>query len=234
MSDPIRIALVAEGPTDRIVLEAAIRRLLGDTPFKIQQLQPEESLGFLSPGCGLGWGGVYRWCRKAVERSGGEIENDILFRTYRILIVHLDADVGEEEYSNAGIDDMENDLPCAEPCPPASDTTNRLRSTLLRWLGRATTPANTVLCTPSRNTESWVLCALYPGDAVVTSGTLECFESPETRLQAKPLRGRIISGGKKHLASYRARQDEICTAWPTVREICSEADRFSIEFLAVL
>ena len=46
MSDPIRIALVAEGPTDGIVIGAAIGSILGTKPFILKQLQPEESLAF--------------------------------------------------------------------------------------------------------------------------------------------------------------------------------------------
>ena len=47
MSEVLRVAVVAEGPTDRIVLEAAIAHLLGDRPFVLRQLQPEESVALL-------------------------------------------------------------------------------------------------------------------------------------------------------------------------------------------
>ncbi len=230
MSDPVRIALVAEGPTDKIVIEAAIRGILGDTPFIIQQLQPEQSQVFLDPAIGTGWGGVYRWCRKAVERASGLIEQDILFATYRMLILHLDAEVAAESYGNAGIIDSENDLPFAEPCPPASATTDQLRLILLRWIGRATLPARTVLCTPSKNTEAWVLCALYPKDGIVTAGGVECFGSPENRLNAKPQDGKVIRSGKKHSEAYKKRAHEISGAWNRLRNLCSEAERFSRDF----
>ena len=65
MSDRLRIALVAEGPTDRIVIEAALRSTLGSRPFVLNQFQPVGSVAF-GP-MGSGWSGVYRWCQQAVS-----------------------------------------------------------------------------------------------------------------------------------------------------------------------
>lgn len=57
MSDPLHIALVVEGPTDRIVIEAVLKAMLRDRAFVITQLQPEGSVAF--GGLGAGWVGVY-------------------------------------------------------------------------------------------------------------------------------------------------------------------------------
>ena len=65
MSDRLRIALVAEGSTDRVVIEAALRFILGSRPFVLNQLQPVGSVAF-GP-MGAGWSGVYRWCQQAVS-----------------------------------------------------------------------------------------------------------------------------------------------------------------------
>ena len=226
MSDPVRIALVAEGPTDKIVIGAAIRNILGETPFILQQLQPEESLAFVSAENGTGWGGVYRWCRKAA-RPEGIAQTDILFATYRALVLHLDAEVAAESYANAGIVQDIDDLPCAEPCPPAASTTGRLRNVMLRWLGQRAALPRIVLCTPSKSTETWVLCALYPADRDVVAGRHECLANPHHRLQSKPHKGRLVTGNKKQLNVYKLRYEEISAAWPTVRSICIEAERFS-------
>src|SRR5712664_1804625 len=102
MSDPLRIALVGEGPTDGIVISAALESMLAERSFILKQLQPEESLPF-GP-LGTGWVGVYKWCRQAVARSGG-LRNDVLYHEYDILILQLDADVADEEYSNGGIEE---------------------------------------------------------------------------------------------------------------------------------
>ena len=42
MSDPLRIALVAEGPTDGVVIESALRAMLNDRPFVLNQIFPED------------------------------------------------------------------------------------------------------------------------------------------------------------------------------------------------
>ena len=232
MSEPLLVAFVGEGPTDRIVVEAAIANLVGDRHFILKQLQPEESLAFGV--LGTGWGGVYRWCHQAARRAGGAMRNDPLFVTYDLLVLHLDAEVATENYANAGINDPANDLPCDQPCPPASATTNALRVVLLHWVGETAVPPKTVLCTPSKSTETWVLCSLYPLDGAVLSGGVECEPSPDTRLQAKPARGRVITGGKKIVAKYRDRAHEITVAWAQVRNRCTEAERFSTELLALV
>ncbi len=228
MSEPLRFALVAEGPTDKVVIEAAIGSLLGARPFILKQLQPEESLAFNQ--LRGGWGGVYHWCRQAAARAGGALSHDPLFVTFDVLILHLDADVAENCYADGGIEDSVNDLPCDRPCPPPDQTTNALRTVLLRWVGETQLPPKTVVSMPSKSTEAWVLSALYPEDSVVVSGTLECSPTPHLRLQAQPVQGRLVPGGKKILKMYRQRGPEICAAWPQVRVRCTEADRFSNDF----
>ena len=230
MSSPFRVAVVAEGPTDKIVIEAAISNIFGGQPFILRQLQPEESLAF-SP-IGTGWGGVYRWCRQASTRAGGPIRHDPLFLTYDLLILHLDAEVASESYANAGITDPANDLPCSKPCPPPEASTDALRDVMLRWIGETGMPPKTVLCTPSTMTETWVLCALYPDVAAAIPGNLECFQTPDHRLQAQPKVGRLVRGGKKDRRMYQKRAGEIAQAWDRVRHHCSEAGKFSTDLTA--
>ena len=40
MSEPVRIAVAVEGPTDAIVLRAILKALLRDMEFQFQTLQP--------------------------------------------------------------------------------------------------------------------------------------------------------------------------------------------------
>jgi hypothetical protein len=141
--------------------------------------------------------------------------------------LHLDAEVAGENYANAGITDPVNDLPCSKPCPPPEASTNALRDVMLRWIGEAHVPPKTVLCTPSMQTETWVLCALYPRVAVAIPGNLECFRTPDRRLQAQPQAGRLVRSGKKNRGMYQKRAGEVAQAWDQVRRNCSEAERFS-------
>jgi hypothetical protein len=77
--------------------------------------------------------------------------------------------------------------------------------------------------------------ALYPSDPIVAAGNVECRENPELLLQGKPANDRLVSSGKKDHRRYKAKFAEIADAWSLARQVCpSEAQRFSIEFLAAV
>lgn len=231
MSD-LRVALVCEGPTDTIVINAAVTSLLGGRNFVLNQLQPEESIAF-GP-TGTGWVGVYNWCQQAAEQGGGSVSGNPLFDTYDVLLIHLDADVAEMTYASGNIVTTATDLPCSMPCPPPSASTNNLRTAIISWLGERVTPPSTVFCTPSKSTEAWVLAALFPLDATVRSSRLECHHEPANLLSAKPARSRLVRPGKKIRQRYQDKAGNVVGAWATVRKICTEAERFSTEFLVTI
>lgn len=56
MSNPLRIALVAEGTTEFEVIQAALQAILSPRSFVLTKLQPEET----KPEMGTGWGGVLK------------------------------------------------------------------------------------------------------------------------------------------------------------------------------
>ena len=232
MSEPLRIALVAEGPTDRVVIASAFRAILGKRAFVLTQLHPEGSLVFGE--MGTGWAGVYRWCRNSAARGGGHLGRDALvFQNYELLILHLDAGVAGENYANGSITARPEDgsLPCELPCPPASATTNALRAVLLTWCGEISLPARVVVCMPSKSTEAWVVAALFPNDLALLKG-IECFPKPETRLGQQPKKHRF----RKRAQDYEDRSEEFKETWPglVVPGVLGEARRFQQEFLAAL
>jgi hypothetical protein len=228
MSEPLKVALVVEGPTDRVVIESAISRVLEERAFVPTQLQPEQSAAF-GP-FGAGWGGVFRWCQQAARRGGGCLSGDLLFNSFDVLVLHLDADVADSSYADLSIQDGFDDLPCAEPCPPPGATTRRLRRVLLGWAGETKTPRRIVVCIPSKSIEAWVLAALYPNDPAVQSGDLECLPDPEVRLGQQPIRRRI----RKSVADYKNRSEALREGWPRVTTTCREAQRFSNDFRTVV
>jgi hypothetical protein len=230
MSDYLKVAMVVEGPTDMVVIDAAISQIIGARDYVPTRLQPDsESSAFGRTG--TGWGGVFRWCQQVAGRGGGSLSgDDLIFKNYDVLIIHLDADVAGQRYGNANIPLGFDDLPCGEPCPPASDTTDALRRVLLNWAGETQTPARTVLCIPSKTTEAWVLVALFPNDKVVRSGDLECLEGPESRLKQQP-KGRRI---RKTVAEYERRSKELQQAWERVMSVCTEARRFNDDLKAAI
>ena len=232
MSDPLRIALVAEGPTDGVLIEAALRSMLQDYPFILKQIFPEGSVGFGD--VGSGWVGVYRWCHQSATRGSGRLQDDALvFQNYDLLLLHLDADVAGGRYDQGSIIPQASDgaLPCEHGCPPPSDTTNALRAVLLSWCGEAAAPDQTVICMPSKSTEAWIIAALFPHDQAMAQG-IECYPTPERRLGQQLKAQRI----RKRKRDYEDRAKEFEEAWPTLTSAdgLGEAHRFQFEFLEAL
>jgi hypothetical protein len=232
MSDPLRVALVAEGPTDRVVVEAALRSMLSERPFVLNQIFPEGSTSFGE--LGTGWVGVYRWCHQSARRGNGHLSADrLLFQNCDLLILHLDADVAEYDYNDGAIHPgpRDHELPCALDCPPPSDTTNALRDVLLSWCGETAAPPRTVVCMPSKSTEAWVVAALFPSDRAMARG-IECYSNPASRLAQQPKAIRV----RKTESDYQGRAETIKEAWPrlTARNALGEARRFQCEFLSAL
>lgn len=233
MSSMMTIALVAEGVTDYEVLRAAVESMLGERSFDLKILQPEGSVAFSGGGnagpFGGGWKGVYQWCLQAADRGDGQLRNDPLFLHYDLLLIHLDADVASEDPANTVIDPipaLAGILPCEEDCPPPSATTDRLRQAILTWLGEAATPPKTILCTPSKNTEAWVIAMVFPEDSEMAKPNWECHPTPDTRLAQQPKSHRIA----KKRADYQARSAEFKDGWPAAVARLSEARRFQDEF----
>lgn len=237
MSDTLRIALVAEGVTDYEVLNAAIESMLNGQSFVLTLFQPEGSMAFSGGGnvgsFGGGWKGVYRWCLQATQRSGGKLSDDPLFLGYDLLLLHLDADVADEDPSNSLIfpmPELAGVLPCYQPCPPPSATTDALRKVILSWVGEAQTPPKTVLCTPSKSTEAWVMAAVFPKDKEVVKPGWECYPKPENRLGQQAKAKRFA----KHQQDYATRRYELQAGWPSVVARLTEARRFQNDFMTAI
>lgn len=231
----MRIGLVAEGITDFVVLKSAIESMLDGRSFDLKLLQPEGSVAFAGRGqagaLGGGWKGVYRWCVQAASRGGGALRDDPLFAGYDLLILHLDADVACADPANdvvAPIPELAGTLPCEQDCPPPGATTEALRLVILSWVGESEVPSRTVLCTPSKSTESWVLAALFPKDQEMRRKGWECHPNPAARLAQQPKRQRI----SKSRSDYEARALDLRRLWPDISMKLSEAERFRKEFLA--
>lgn len=148
-----------------------------------------------------------------------------------MVVIQVDADVARMKYKDYGIKDAPNDdLPCEQDCPPPSATTDALRAVMLGWLDEPDMPPRAVLCTPSRNIETWVLVGLFPGNEQARKANIECRWGLEVQLRKHGL----MKGEKKLIDKYRANEEGIEDAWPSVRHKCSEAERFSTDFLALV
>lgn len=229
MSD-LRVALVAEGPTDAIVIQAALKALL-PRPFVLTQLQPEPT----RPKLGTGWGGVLRWCLDFAERGQTCFEEDPTLPGFDLFVIHIDADVAEKAYSDVSdeVADLAGQLgwptlPNAIQCPPPKGSADAMRTCLLAWAGLRAPGRKTVLCVPSKAVEAWLVAATF-NNGHALHDNLECNFNIEVQLKALPIAQRI----KKTPRHYRAHESTITSAWSTVRQRCTQADRFSVEVAAV-
>ena len=230
MSKPVRVAFVMEGPTDYVVLRAAVRALLDGRDFEATNIWPELDEN-LRPKTEGGWGGVYKWCRQVLEQVEGPARDHPIFALNDMVVIQVDADMARMKYKDYGIKDAPNDdLPCEQNCPPPSATTDALRAVMLGWLHETTVPPHAVLCTPSKNIEAWVLVGLFPENEQAKKANIECRWGLEVQLRKHGL----MRGAKKLIDEYKANEKGLQEAWPSVREKCSEAERFSADFLALV
>lgn len=162
------------------------------------------------------------------------LSNDrLVFQQFDLLILHLDADVAGFDYADGTVTPEATDgaLPCDQPCPPPTATTDALRAVLLSWCGETQTPIRTVICMPSKSTEAWVVASLFPNDQAMQQG-IECHADAESRLGQQPKAKRI----RKRKRDYENRTADFKEAWPDLVTpgALGEALRFQEDFLRVV
>ncbi len=225
------MALVAEGPTDAIIIEAALTALLS-RPFILTLLQPEPT----RPAMGTGWGGVLRWCQGFAGRGAPDLESDPALPGFDLFILHTDADVAEGSYGevSSGIAALAASsgwppLPQRRPCPPPTGAADTVRGCVLSWAGLPAPGPQTVLCVPSKAVDAWLAAATLDDGHALLNG-LECNLNVAGRLAVLPKAARI----PKTARDYRAHARTVTARWATVRQRCTQAERFSVEVEAAL
>lgn len=223
MSD-LRIALVAEGNTDAVVIQAALTAMLGARSFILTQLQPEET----KPKMGTGWCGVRKWCQATSKRHTGSLDDDPTLDEYDLLILHLDVDVAGFKYADCGPEVASLaanagwlPLPCTQPCPPPHCTAAQLEAVLKCWLGAVTPGTKTLLCMPAQASGTWLAAAVLPQNHQLRNG-IECNVGVESGLAHLPKALRI----RKTVREYRDKAPVVIAQWNSVKAQCSQAAVF--------
>lgn len=230
MSEPLRVALIAEGNTDAVVIEAALKATLKEREFILTLLQPEPT----RPTMGGGWAGVFKWCRDFAGRGSACLEKDPTRPGFDLFLIHLDADVAGMRYADCGaaVADAAQallPLPCEEPCPPPFASVEPLRARLRSWLGLPEVGARTVLCIPSKSSEAWLASAALPKGHRLLVG-IECNQNLAAQLASLPREEKMT----KQLVHYRERAPSITRHWEHVVSLCEEAKRFAAEVVKAL
>jgi hypothetical protein len=230
MSD-LHIALVVEGDTDLVIIEAALKAIV-ERPFTLTKLQPEAT----TPRMGTGWSGVLKWCDASSQRHPACLDCDPTLEQFDLLIIHLDVDVSSETYANAGavVEDMAvqknwGALPCAQPCPSITNSVTPLTATLDSWLRPASRGNKTVLCLPAQASGTWLAAASLPAGHALLVGA-ECNINVESNLARLPLNQRI----HKKVREYRQHANKVTSNWPAIKAICSQAVDFESAVLAAI
>ena len=171
----MNIATVVEGPSDRLVLEAILDRLLPGDPAEHRyfSLQPPSPFGKT----GTGWKGVQCWCRETWRRGSGleMIISGSAGPPLDLLVIHVDAEIAFERDLQK---DEDEPVPhVQQPCPPASATADKLRQVIMRWLRCDSLPSQVILAIPAQDTESWTFAALFPDDERCGREDYECLRS---------------------------------------------------------
>lgn len=227
MSD-LRIALIAEGPTDYEIISAALRAIL-HRPFCLTMIQPEAT----RPHFGSGWGGVLQWCRQASTSGYPCMDSYPPLSGFDLVIIHADADVASKSYSDCGheveaiaVREGWSALPCDLPCPPPLPTVENLEKVITGWLGSMKPGTSTVFCIPSKSMGTWLAAAcLFPTHTVLRGG--ECDMRLEDKLSTLKLSERI----RKTTVQYREKAPRIKDNWNNVISLCSSAVRFESALL---
>lgn len=221
-----KIAVVTEGKTDFIAIEAALKAVL-TVPFVLNRLPGEEIIA----GTGEGWGGVLKWCHSIANlASAGHFTrlNELPgLEGYDAIIIHLDADVARMSYQNYGnevaalaVRNQWHILPCQQPTLAA--TLQNLQHLIASWLSpvRLATPQN-LLCLPAQAMESWLAAAVLP----LNHALLVNIENNTNLLaQLSVLKKNIRI--KKDTLTYRQKAPVITKEWAKVKQVCSQAALF--------
>jgi hypothetical protein len=226
----LRVALIAEGPTDSVLIEAALKAILRDRPFTLTTLQPEPT----RPRMGTGWCGVFKWCREFAASSHVSLETDPTLPGFDLFVIHVDTDVADKSYADGGeaVSTAAQgllSLPCAQPCPPPAGAADELRKRVLAWLGLVQVGPRTVLCVPSKGIEAWLAAGVLDKDHPLLIG-LECKLSLETQLAGLPKDERI----KKSRREYVMHAGSMTREWARVTQTCTQAARFHRDVHAAL
>jgi len=239
----LRIAIVAEGDTDIVIIQAILKNII-QNPFVLTILQPNTSIAFsgnYGPNGG-GWPGVFQWCQQIVSQKatfGCSIECIPALKDYDLIIIHTDADVASFTYSSANISDPPlNNLPCNQPCPSPMDSINVLKQVILSWMEESSLPECWILCIPSKCTEAWVVALKYNNTGNQILNNLECDMNLEHWLSLRPISEgerftRKKSGNlyKKNTRVYRTFSDEVTKKWPSILHTNSSANAFNSDLV---
>jgi hypothetical protein len=207
-----------------------LRQILPGSPHhhRFLSLQPTTTFGVI----GTGWTGVRKWCQETWQRKGSNLEiliSESVGAPLDLLIIQVDADIAGKRELQDGLDEPIPEP--LQPCPPITQTTDKMKQIIGCWLSKHILPERVVLAIPAEDMETWVFAALYPDDALCHGADFECIHAGRTRSQHPGFRlpqkryCKIIKSEK----IYRQIAPRVGNAWETVCRLCIQAEIFDRE-----
>jgi hypothetical protein len=225
----MNIGTVVEGPTDRVILESILSRLIPGR-HRFFPLQPMDTFGET----GTGWKGVRRWCRDTWRREPGGLEKFLSGSAgpeIDLLVIQMDADVAKE--TDLFDDDEPAPFAVRKPCPPVEDSADGLRRLIEGWLTSDPLPLKVILTITAQDIEHWIFAALFPGEACCGRKDYECPKpernSPAYLLSLKKYgkwTTRKSGTIKKQVVRYRKCAGMISNNITHVENICTQGRQF--------
>lgn len=205
------IGIVAEGATDRAVLEAIILgvRAAIDEQLDFTPLQPPPEAG-----AHAGWGLVFDWLRRERYREA--------FRFIDLLVIHVDTDVCDEQGFGVSRRDGTRDLDDLE-----------LVAQVVNRLARDIDPAfladhgeKIVFAIAVNEIECWLLPLYFEGERAERK--MRCFDKLRDELQRRNLGGlkKEFSAYEKVAKDFRKRKtvDAACKRSPSLGAFVADLD----------
>ncbi len=226
----MNIGTVVEGPTDRLILTAVLRKILPGHPedHRFLPLQPSPTFGET----GTGWKGVRKWCQESWQRTGSSLEailSSTSGPTLDLLVIHVDADIIGANDLQDGFDDPIPGVPA--PCPPIGTNAGVLRVVVTRWLARNDLPHPVVLAIPAEDIETWIFAALFPQSPLCQQVDFECVH---TNVNNRRHPGFLLPQKKygkvmKDQHTYRKVSIQVADSWVSICQRCTQAESFNRE-----
>ncbi len=234
------IGIVAEGTSDKIIIEALIGHLVpGEHVFlSLQPLRDIAEKGDPSNG----WKGVRQWCFENLAQTGLTLDEFLSTEEGRpidLLIIHLDAGVAWERDLQEGIEPPFDAPDAATLCAPIGNADAHLRRIAARWLN-ASEPLSPklVFAIPAEDMETWVFAALFPDDPLCAAMDFECFHASHQRpgfklsLPKYNVLTRTSTGIIKSVRVYRNLAPSVIENWHYARAKCAQAEQFHFDLSA--
>lgn len=185
----MRIGVVAEGPTDHIVLKAIVNAVLNDLDDEplVYQLQPpvagDDNFG--------GWEQVFAWLAAGRYREALQFNHDLL-------IIHIDTDVCE--LPRFGVNRLDAGRPLID-----AELVARVRDRLVGLIDAtflAEQGHKLVFAIAVNEIECWLLPVIFDSDQGKARKTTGCTDAASHELRKQKLDG-LASGDKKFPKAYQ-------------------------------